>query len=126
MRGVARRRHHTVAPPATMKTALNPNISLPALHFPDDLRVNPRALFHGLLPRLQSSLGCHYLPKTVATSAESHGDDCLVTTAAGARYRCRHAFVCTGSDFRTLFPTVFAQSGLKLCRLQMIDRKSVV
>ena len=69
---------------------------------------------------MRRSLGLQYMPKTVATAVESDGGDCVVTTAAGSRFRCRHAFVCTGDDFRTLFPRLFADSGLTRCRLQMM------
>ena len=104
--------------------ALNPSIDadhvLGSLHFPDDLRVDPRRLFAGLIPWMARTLDCRYLPRTVATSVDTDGGDCVVTTAAGTRYRCRHAFVCTGADFRTLLPEHFADSGLSLCRLQML------
>jgi FAD dependent oxidoreductase TIGR03364 len=104
--------------------ALNPSIDggncLGSLHFPDDLRVHPRRLFEGLIPWMTRTLGCHYLPKTVATGVESDGDGCLVTTASGARFKGRNVFVCTGADFRTLFPRLFAESGLSRCRLQMM------
>jgi FAD dependent oxidoreductase TIGR03364 len=109
---------------ARQSVALNPSIHeahcVGSLHFPDDLRVEPRKLFAGLLPWMIQNLGCAYLPRTVATAVESGGGDCRVTTAAGACYRCRHVFVCTGADFRTLLPDVFADSGLTRCRLQML------
>jgi FAD dependent oxidoreductase TIGR03364 len=104
--------------------SLNPSIDegncLGSLHFPDDLRVHPRELFQGLIPWMTRTLGCQYLPKTVVTGAESDGDRCLVTTASGERFECDTVFVCTGGDFRTLFPRLFADSGLTRCRLQMM------
>ena len=104
--------------------ALNPSISadhcLGSLHFPDDLRVDSRKLFAGLLPWMSRTLACQYRPKTVATAVEADGDGCVVTTAAGERFRSGHVFVCTGGDFRTLHPRLFAESGLSLCRLQMM------
>ena len=104
--------------------ALNPSIDpgrcLGSLHFPDDVRVDPRALFAGLIPWMVGTLGCQYQPRTVAIGVDADGDDCVVTTAAGARFRGHRAFVCTGGDFRTLFPSLFAESGLSRCRLQMM------
>lgn len=104
----------------SLSPALNAENCLGSLHFPDDLRVDPRKLFAGLLPWMCRTLQCQYLPKSVAIGVESDGGDCLVTTAGGARFRCGHTFVCTGSDFRTLFPQLFADSGLMRCRLQMM------
>lgn len=104
--------------------ALNPSIDpencLGSLHFPDDLRVHPRKLFDLLIPWMRDALGCQYLPGTVATGVESDGEGCLVATAAGERFRCRNVFVCTGADFQTLFPRLYADAGLTRCRLQML------
>ena len=109
-------RHQT----ASLNPSVIPDNIFASLHFPGDLRVEPRRLFAGLIPWMVRTLGCDYLPKTVAIKVESAGDDCVVTTAAGGRFRCRHVFVCTGGDFRTLFPRLFADSGLTRCRLQMM------
>ena len=103
-----------------LNPSINPDHCLGTLHFPDDLRFDPRKLFSGLIPWMTRALGCQYLPNTAATGAESDGDDCLVTTAADERFRCRNVFVCTGADFRTLFPRLFAEAGLSRCRLQMM------
>lgn len=103
--------------------AVNPAVNagcLGSLHFPDDLRVEPRTLFAHLIPRIARSGHCEYLPKTVATAVESDGDECVVTTATGSRLKGRDVFVCTGADYRTLFPGRFAASGLTQCRLQML------
>ena len=103
-----------------LNPAINPDHCAGSLHFPDDLRFDPRRLFAGLLPWMVRVLGCQYLPKTAATAVESDGDGCVVTVASGDRYRCRNAFVCTGADFRTLFPRLYADAGLTNCRLQMM------
>jgi FAD dependent oxidoreductase TIGR03364 len=103
-----------------LNPAINPDHCVGSLHFPDDLRVEPRQLFKGLLPWMVDTLHCRYMPRTVATQIETDGDHCLVHTASGQQLRSRHAFVCTGGDFRTLFPRLFADAGLTRCRLQMM------
>lgn len=35
-------------------------------------------------------------------------------------HRCNHAIVCGGHEFSTLFPEVFAQTGVSYCELQML------
>lgn len=35
-------------------------------------------------------------------------------------HRCSHAIVCSGHEFSTLFPEVFAQNGVSHCELQML------
>lgn len=103
-----------------LNPAVNPSNCLGSLHFPDDLRVDPPKLFAHLLPWMRRSLDCRYMPNTVVAAVESDGGDCLVTTAAGECFTGRHVFVCTGADFRTLYPRLFAESGLTRCRLQML------
>jgi FAD dependent oxidoreductase TIGR03364 len=43
-----------------------------------------------------------------------------VTTAAGDRWKVRRSIVCTGSDLRTLFPSVYEGIGIRLCKLRML------
>jgi len=44
----------------------------------------------------------------------------LIRTAAGETWHVETAFVASGADFESLFPEVFAQSGLIRCKLQML------
>ena len=73
----------------SLNLSIRPDTCLGSLHFPDDVRVEPRKLFAGLIPWMTRSLRCHYLPITVATAAESDGQYCFVTTAICSRFRCR-------------------------------------
>ena len=41
-------------------------------------------------------------------------------TASGETWLVERAFVCSGTDFQTLFPAAFATSGLRRCKLQMM------
>lgn len=43
-----------------------------------------------------------------------------VLAADGRRWRVGRAVVCSGVDFQTLFPEVFAASGIRRCKLQMM------
>jgi FAD dependent oxidoreductase TIGR03364 len=43
-----------------------------------------------------------------------------VVTASGETWRAERVFVCSGTDFETLFPDFYAQSGIRRCKLQMM------
>ncbi|OWK46779.1 putative secreted oxidoreductase [Fimbriiglobus ruber] len=43
-----------------------------------------------------------------------------VRTAGGTTWRAERVVVCSGSDFQTLFPEVYASSGIRRCKLQMM------
>ncbi|VTS01715.1 TIGR03364 family FAD-dependent oxidoreductase [Tuwongella immobilis] len=43
-----------------------------------------------------------------------------ITTATGAVWEVERAVVCTGADFESLYPALFAQSGIRRCKLQML------
>jgi FAD dependent oxidoreductase TIGR03364 len=104
--------------------ALNPLLNRKhvrlALFFPDDARVEPRGLFHRLIPWLTRELAVEYRPGTVAVDARERGGEACVRTADGAELRARHAVVCTGSELRMLFPQAYKAAGFERCKLLML------
>jgi FAD dependent oxidoreductase TIGR03364 len=103
--------------------SLNPAVAetcLASLHFPDDLRLEPRALFRALIPCLVEVHGLTYLPHTVAVRVTAEGSACRVLTAGGEEIHAGHVFVCSGADLQTLFPQRLAAAGLSHCKLQML------
>jgi FAD dependent oxidoreductase TIGR03364 len=91
-----------------------------ALHFPDDLVIDPQQLLRRLIPRLAEQKVFEYYPRTLVTSVEASGQGCEVRDAQGRVLRASRVFLCTGSEYRTLFPAHFAASGLQICKLQMM------
>jgi FAD dependent oxidoreductase TIGR03364 len=99
----------------------NPEYCNGALLFPEDLAVEPRRLLQQLIPYMVEQEGITYEPNTLVTSVEVAGDKCLVRDVRGKSRLAERVFVCTGAEYRTLFPERFIESGLVLCKLQMMQ-----
>ncbi|HND54822.1 MAG TPA: TIGR03364 family FAD-dependent oxidoreductase [Pirellulaceae bacterium] len=94
----------------------NPHGLLGGLHSPAELCVNPRAAIRRMPSWLHAAYGVEFDFNTAVVSVGA-GD---VRAADGRTWRCDRAVVCGGADFETLFPDVFARSGLRRCKLQMM------
>ena len=102
---------------------IKPEACRASLHFSEDLRFDPRGFLRTFLQSLAKHELCTFQANTVAIQAKREGTGCVVTTADGTRTGAEHVFVCTGSDFGTLFPQRFAVSGLIRCKLLMARTK---
>lgn len=87
-----------------------------ALHSPTELAVNPPAA----VARLQHFLGEVHGVRLQLGVAVTDIEMPRVRTASGETWRADRAFVCSGSDFETLFPAEFAAAGIRRCKLQMM------
>jgi FAD dependent oxidoreductase TIGR03364 len=95
-----------------------------ALHFPDDLTLDPRRMLRQFIPFIVQKKLIEYIPQTTIVSVESSDQHCVVKDAAGNVYTADQIFVCSGADYRTLFPEYFRKSGLRICKLQMMQTES--
>lgn len=92
-----------------------------ALLFPDDLTLDPRSMLRQFIPYLVQQSLIDYIPQTTIVAVESAGQGCLVKDARGNVFTAEKVFVCSGAEYRTLFPAFFQASGLKICKLQMMQ-----
>ena len=95
--------------------ALNPDTVLGALWSGTEITIDPREV----LRRLPAFLHERYDVGFEWSCPVLSVDGSCVRTAKGTR-RAERVIICTGSDFETLYPEFFAQSGLTRCRLQML------
>lgn len=91
-----------------------------ALHFPNDLIIDPQRLLRQLIPHLVEQGLFEYIPRTLVIGVEPMGQGCEVRDAQGHSFTADHVFLCSGTEYRTLFPQHFAASGLQICKLQML------
>ncbi len=92
-----------------------------ALLFPNDLTIEPRFLLQNLLLYVQRMGPVEYIPQTTVVAVEASGQGYRVRDARGNIFIAEHVFVCSGAEYRTLFPEFFQASGLKICKLQIMQ-----
>lgn len=97
--------------------AANPVGLLGGLFSPTELAVNPPAAVRAMPRWLAERYGVTFRFETAVAGIH---DGPTLETAAGERHRFGRIVVCSGADVRTLFPTAFANSGLRTCKLQML------
>lgn len=86
------------------------------LFSPTECVVDPRQAIAQLPRFLSERHGVRFHFHTAVTGIDTP----TVTTAGGERWTAETVLVCGGADFETLFPEVFAASGLRRCKLQML------
>ncbi|MAI35780.1 MAG: FAD-dependent oxidoreductase [Planctomycetaceae bacterium TMED240] len=89
---------------------------LGGMYSPTELRVDPRTASRSIAQWLavEHQVECRF--NTHVTSVVEG----RIATADGEQWNADRVIVCSGSDLQTLYPSEFASSGLKLCKLQML------
>ena len=107
----------------------NPKGLLGGMYSESELRVNPRVAANQIRLWLESQCHIDMHFNTQITSIEGHE----LQSSEGDSWHADKIIVCSGSDLQTLYPEEFDQSGLVLCKLQMLkttaqsgSRESVV
>lgn len=96
--------------------AANPEGLLGGLRTNTELAVDPTAAIPALAGWLAESHGVDFHWDTTVTSVESG----RLQTASGTSWSGDRVIICSGADFETLLPEVFATSGLTRCKLHML------
>jgi FAD dependent oxidoreductase TIGR03364 len=91
-----------------------------ALYFPNDLTIDPQQMLRRLIPYLVEQGLVKYYPRTLVVGIEPGDRGCVVRDATGTVFTAERVFLCSGTEYRTLFPEHFANSQLQICKLQML------
>ena len=93
------------------------------LFFPDEVTVEPRIMINRLLDFLIKEKGLDYFGNTKVLNCDASSEETTVVTASGEIYKASKVILCCGSEFKTLYPDIFAKSDLEVTKLQMLQTK---
>jgi len=93
------------------------------LFFPDEVTVEPRIMINRLLDFLIKEKGLDYFGNTKVLNCDASSEETTVITASGEIYKASKVILCCGSEFKTLYPDIFAKSDLEVTKLQMLQTK---
>lgn len=92
------------------------------LFFPEEVTVEPRVMINRLLQFLIKEKGLDYYPNTKVIRCETlNNDDIEIETASQIFIKTSKVILCCGSEFKTLYPEIFAKSDLEVTKLQMLQ-----
>ena len=90
------------------------------LFFPEEVQLDPRVAVHRILMYLASEKGLAYFPNHLAIALTPENKGVLARCTNGKSFKAQKAIICNGIEYKLLFPELFAQSELILCKLQML------
>ena len=105
----------TAAEVCEKSSAVKPNGLKAGLWSETEVCVDPREVVASLPGYLARTYGVTFKFSSAVTACDGP-----LLRAAGCDWRAGHLWICTGDDLQTLYPSVFAGSGLFRCKLQMM------
>lgn len=97
---------------------------LGGLFFPEEVTVEPRTMIHRLQRYMTAGGNFDLITNTKVIQVERIFDEVEVLTADMKIWKADQVIICNGSDFKTLYPELFAKSDLEVSKLQMLQTKS--
>ncbi|GAA5040017.1 oxidase [Marivirga lumbricoides] len=93
------------------------------LFFPEEVTVEPRTMILRLQQYLIEQKKLQLFTNTKVIQIYENSAEASIITANGEIWKADKVLICNGSDFKTLYPDLFAKSDLQLSKLQMMQTK---
>lgn len=91
------------------------------LFFPEEISVEPKTMVHRVRQMLIQDFGLDFLNNTVVKNCDIENGICKVQTADNQLFYAEKVAICSGYEFKILFPEIFRQSHMKICKLNMMQ-----
>jgi FAD dependent oxidoreductase TIGR03364 len=101
---------------------LRPEYVKGAVVFPEEISVEPDLMIYKLIDYVTTKYASvTYRNNAAVVGCESTASGATVQLANGERFEAQKVLICNGSEFRLLYPDLFAESGLVVSKLQMMQ-----
>ncbi|SHG15448.1 FAD dependent oxidoreductase TIGR03364 [Pedobacter caeni] len=91
------------------------------LFFPQEVSVEPDQMIHRVISwATRKYPNLSYKPATAVVECQVSGDRVIMVSAAGETMQAEKVVICNGGEFKLLFADLFKESGISLCKLQMM------
>ncbi|UBM59049.1 TIGR03364 family FAD-dependent oxidoreductase [Marinilongibacter aquaticus] len=102
---------------------LRSDYAVGGLFFPEEVTVEPRTMIHRLQAYLVQEKGLTLFTSKNVVACEYTGSFVKVETACQSTFEAQQVIICNGREFKTLYPSLFAESDLEVSKLQMMQTK---
>jgi FAD dependent oxidoreductase TIGR03364 len=100
---------------------LNTDYYKGGLFFPEEISVEPRTMVHRVRQMLIQDFGLDFLNNTLVKNCEVENGICKIQTADNQTFHSEKVALCSGYEFKILFPEIFKASQMKICKLNMMQ-----
>ena len=106
-------------------SGLKQSYAIGGLFFPEEATVDAIFMIHQLQKYLIDKYQLQYITYTTIKSCESINANTVKVTASNNEvYEASKVIICSGSEFKLLYPEVFNESDLEVTKLQILQTKS--
>jgi len=91
-----------------------------ALFYENEISLEPRTAIGKIIDFVQRDAGVQFKNYTTVTACEKRDGRNEIRTAAGERFTADTVIICSGREFKILYPELFITSGLEVSKLQMM------
>jgi FAD dependent oxidoreductase TIGR03364 len=91
------------------------------LFFPDEVSVEPRTMVHKVRKMLMQDYWLDFLNNTVVINCQIENGLCKMQTSDNQTFISEKIVICSGYEFKILFPEIFKKSDMKICKLNMMQ-----
>ena len=91
------------------------------LFFPEEINLDPSIAAQRIIQFLIERFQLSFYPNTLIEAIEKVNGQVEAKSAAQQSFKADKLFLCSGTEFQILFPTLFRESDIKAVKLQMLE-----